>query len=227
MIQQVLVYLDTGVGSRPFQQLFTSLKAHLSPDLYSIHAVDHRFLIEKEWMDDTALLVIPGGRDVPYHACLQGPGNQRIIDYVASGGRYLGICAGGYYGSAYVEFEKGGELEVLAARELAFFPGKAIGPAYGLGQFAYESERGAHSARLSWHEGASYVYFNGGCFFEDPEAHPDVEVLARYEDLPGSLAAAVSCSVGAGRALLCGVHPEYEIKASFEPMRKCFWHYIL
>ena len=54
-------------------------------------------------------------------------GNERIREYVSKGGKYLGICAGGYYASSYVEFEKSTTLEVLGDRELSFFPGKAIG----------------------------------------------------------------------------------------------------
>ncbi len=227
MTRQVLVYLDTGVGASTFQQLFTSLRASLSPASYSVDAIDHRYLIDKEWMRQTALLVIPGGRDIPYHTHLQGRGNQRIAEYVTGGGAYLGICAGGYYGAAYIEFEKGGALEVSAARELAFFPGKAIGPAYGLGQFTYESESGARSAQLSWREGACRVYFNGGCYFEHPEIHASVDVLARYEDLPGCPAAVVSCAVGKGQAILSGVHPESEVDASFESSRRSFWHYLI
>lgn len=226
--RHVLVYLDEGVGPHAFRQLFSSLREELSPSLFTVKPVDHHYLIHAEWEEQTALLAIPGGRDVYYHKYLKGRGNQRIASYVSNGGRYLGLCAGGYYGSASIEFEKGGELEVCAPRELAFYPGQAVGPAYGLGLFSYESEKGARTALLDWEKGKSHVYFNGGCYFEKPEAHyPSIEVLARYRDIPGTPAAAVNCSVGKGKAILCGFHPEFKMHLSRERQRRAFWRYLL
>ena len=69
-----------------------------------------------------------------------------IKDYVTGGGSYLGICAGAYYGASYIEFNKGGELEVIGARELEFFDGKAIGPA--IAEYSTENKSGAR-LRLS------------------------------------------------------------------------------
>ena len=51
-------------------------------------------------------------------------------DYVKSGGSYLGLCAGAYYGCARVVFEPGTPLEVVGGRELQFFPGTARGAAF-------------------------------------------------------------------------------------------------
>ncbi len=166
------------------------------------------------------LLVIPGGRDVPYHNHLQGEPNRRMRQFVENGGSFLGICAGGYYGSGRVVFEEGGELEVVAHRELAFFPGRAIGPAYGKNLFSYGNQSGAREAPIRWQEGVCGLYFNGGCFFEAPEVYEAVEVLATYDDLEGSPAAIVSCQVGQGRAILSGVHFECSVKGGQEAARK-------
>lgn len=227
MSSQVLVYLDEGVCLPSFRLLMQSVQAELSPSLYTIHAVGHRDLIEKNWEERTALLIMPGGRDVYYHSQLQGIGNQRISSFVSNGGKYLGICAGGYYGSAYVEFEKEGELEVCGERELAFFPGRAVGPAYGLGLYSYQSQRGALHALLSWEGGHSYTYYNGGCFFERAEEYVGVEVLARYHDLLDAPAAVIESSVGKGRSILCGTHPEFSLDSDAESSRLAFWRYLL
>lgn len=64
------------------------------------------------------------------------------------GGKFLGICAGAYYGSCEVKFETEGPLEVVGKRELQFFPGTAYGPAYGLRKFCYENNSGAQIATL-------------------------------------------------------------------------------
>lgn len=137
--------------------------------------------------------------------------NQRIYQFVQNGGGFLGICAGGYFGCREVEFEKGDFLEICEARELGFYPGKAIGPAYGNGVFDYQSNRGARDTEIQWERGLCKIYFNGGCYFDKTEDHPNVQVIAHYNDLPNNLAAVVHCKVGKGRAILSGVHPEYKI----------------
>lgn len=204
MKNSVLIYADEGVSPR-FLKLTVRALRHAG--LSSLRRVKHSDLVsDHPWEDETVLLVVPGGRDVPYHDALSGEGNRRIRRFVESGGKYLGLCAGGYYGAQRVEFELGYPLEVIGDRELAFFPGVARGPAYGNGQFAYDTENGARIAQLSW--GDSRSYFNGGCYFVDAESHPDVEVLARYSDLEEKPVAVISCKVGEGKAILSGVHPE-------------------
>ena len=169
-----------------------------------------------------ALLVFPGGRDLPYCAQLNGElGTGRVARFVRGGGAYLGLCAGAYFASARVDFELGTPLEVTGARELAFFPGAAVG-AVAPG-FAYASESGACAMRLRFAaappppraapphlpqlamDDECLAYVNGGPAFMLPpgiEADPAVQVLAAYEN---GAPAAVRCTVGAGVAVLCGV----------------------
>ncbi len=208
-MKQILVYNDDGVSKSSFHNLFDALSRL---ERFQIKAVTHRFFLSDAWEEKTALVAFPGGRDLPYHLKLKGEGNRRIKNFVHQGGRYLGICAGAYYGASEIEFEKGGKLEICALRELAFFPGKAIGPAYGNGSFSYDSEQGARAAFISWEKGLSSIYYNGGCYFEN--AH-DAEIIARYADLPDTPAAVIYCPCGDGAALLSGVHPEHDHKSPF------------
>lgn len=211
----VLLYWDEGVDKYVGNETFHSLKAALDPDLYPIRKVNHQFLAAGEWEETTSLLVIPGGRDIPYSERLAGKANQRIGQFVEQGGSYLGICAGAYYGSASIEFEKGGPLEVCGTRELAFFPGSAKGPALGKGRFCYNSDAGVDVARVHVQFGAHVdsfvadIYYNGGCSFAMPEHHPSVNVLGRYQ--ASEAAAIVECCRGKGKAILCGVHPEVRV----------------
>lgn len=180
-------------------------------------------LKSEPWSHTCSLLVFPGGADLGYCAELDGAGNRRIKEYVRRGGKYLGFCAGGYYGSARCEFEVGnGELEVVGGRELGFFPGTCRGGAFG--GFAYGSEAGARAARvgvaegmLGEGEGETVIYYNGGGVFVDAGSEEmrrlGVEVLASYKDElnvdPGEgNAAVVYCKVGDGAAVLMGPHPE-------------------
>ncbi|MBX7067464.1 MAG: hypothetical protein K1X28_09555 [Parachlamydiales bacterium] len=160
-------------------------------------------------LQNLSLFIMPGGRDRPYHAALKGRPNTLIRQFVEQGGVYLGICAGAYYGCSFVEFDQGFPLEVCEERELGFFPGKAVGPAYGKGTFAYESEKGARIAKIGTDKGVFYTYFNGGCTFVGDLTH--VRILARYLDLPGEPPAIIECPLKKGKAILSGVHIEQQL----------------
>ncbi len=223
MPQQILIYKGAGANACCLRALSTQLRN------LPVKLVDHVGL-DEPWEAETQLLIFPGGRDIPYHNALKGPINARIRTFVEQGGRYLGICAGGYYGSQIVEFEKGHPLEVVATRELAFFPGIASGPAYGAGQFRYETEEGSKIALLTLpHDQTSTAYFNGGCTFLDATSHPNINILARYQDLPQQPAAIIECLIGKGSAILSGVHPEYPLPhcAASETQRKSLFNSLL
>ena len=159
-----------------------------------------------------------------YCRTLNGEGNRRILQYVQRGGSYLGLCAGGYYGTARCEFEVGDKkMEVIGSRELAFFPGTCRGCAFS--GFVYHSEKGARAVELKVDKSAVAVgsipdvfrsYYNGGGVFVDAPKYKDkgVEVLASYSerldvDSGEGAAAVVYCKSGEGAAILTGPHPEF------------------
>ena len=73
------------------------------------------------------LFVMPGGADTPYWEALNGAPNNNIRDYVSQGGRYLGICAGAYYGAQELLYDENHPDEIRAKR-LNLFPGISRGP---------------------------------------------------------------------------------------------------
>lgn len=94
-------------------------------------------------------MVLPGGADLPYVARLSGEGDALLRRHVASGGSFLGLCAGAYYASCRVAFELGDDaMRVEGDRELCFFWGEARG-AVG-GGFAYATEGGARAVPVRW-----------------------------------------------------------------------------
>lgn len=215
-MKKILIYRDEGANPFSVSSLLSSLKQEKLDHTYSIEWADKDLFQTSSWQKETDLVIFPGGRDIPYHEALKGTGNKHIKDFVLEGGKYLGICAGGYYGSASIEFEKGEPLEVCAPRELKFFPGIARGSAYGTGKFRYGSEQGAQIAKLHLFPSSNMAaYFIGGCTFVDAEKYEDVSIIARYADIENQPAAIVKCRVGAGSALLCGVHPEYSAGFKF------------
>ncbi|PGH01581.1 biotin-[acetyl-CoA-carboxylase] ligase [Blastomyces parvus] len=195
---------------------------------YAVIPVTGEMIVNEPWTASCALLVMPGGADLPYCRTLNGEGNRRIGQFVQRGGAYLGFCAGGYFASKRCEFEVGNKkLEVIGDRELAFFPGTCRGCAFP--GFVYDSEDGARAAELKVSKSVPAfasvpevfkAYYNGGGVFVDAPKYADqgVEVLASYtEDLSvdsgEGFAAVVYCKVGEGAAILTGAHPEFVFPA--------------
>ena len=217
--QKVLVYLDEGVDPLAARRVVRRLRKSLTHSCVKL--INRTHFLKSNWDEQVSLLVIPGGQDIPYDRALKGEANARIRTYVEQGGSYFGICAGAYYAAAEIEFEKGGTYEVCEKRELAFFPKKAIGPAYEKNLFCYGSDAGVRIAQVSWKDGITPVYFNGGCYFDECDS---CEVIARFHDFDAQPPAVVRCRVGDGIALLCGLHPEYP---QDDPSNQAFWDYLL
>ncbi|KAJ2559085.1 biotin holocarboxylase synthetase [Coemansia sp. RSA 1933] len=232
----VLVYCGPGIGLNAYAYLLRTLRQFLG-HRYAIIPIDPETLCKEPWESKAAMLVVPGGRDLPYVTAMNGAINRRIKEWVYRGGRYLGFCAGGYYGSGRCEFEPGTALEVVGDRELAFFKGTCIGCAYP--GYDYKSEDGARAAeavveRDAFQLPAGFwkrdpttvrVYYNGGGYFLTDEflgnhpANDGASVLVRYAGdvsdprdrakLVTGAPAVVSCRAGRGIAVLSGLHPEY------------------
>lgn len=213
--KNIYIYLDKGVAIDTFIHTKKMLTKFFSKK--QITPINAEYLIDGSWQKNAYLLVIPGGADLLYEEKLNGKGNIAIKNFVKEGGKYLGICAGSYYASSEIEFDKGGPLEVLGGRELAFFQGKAIGPA--LSYYNYTSHEGATAARISFKfelmkmESTRNIqlYHHGGGFFENAASFPEVQVLANYvTENTLSKPAIIKVSYGKGMALLSGVHFEID-----------------
>ncbi|KAI8984219.1 biotin-protein ligase [Mycotypha africana] len=227
----VLIYSGNGTSQNSVKQAYSTLKGILG-HAYDVMKVDAINLQQDPWEDTCSLLVIPGGRDVPYCEDLNGKANIRIKNYVNGGGRYIGFCAGAYYASKSVEFEKGSPIEVTGSRELGFFPGQSKGTMFP--GFVYNSEKGAKAVSIRTMAAASLVndsrrptefksYYNGGGYFVNAQNYDNVTILCTYQDKGGlnekeeghqpdvSAAAGVQCQIGAGSAVLFGFHPEYDV----------------
>jgi biotin--protein ligase len=196
----ILIYNDKGASLVCVQALVDFLSTK-----HDVKCVCGDDLQKKEWMQNTRALIIPGGRSLPFYDTLGSRGNQHIREFVEQGGTYVGICAGAYYACAETIFAQGLPLELTLPGELHFFSGRAIGPVFADEDFTYDSEKGARVVTVQWQNNAIYpAYFNGGCYFDNGDSK--TSVLATYAD--NQKPAIIVCSVGAGRAILSGVHPE-------------------
>ncbi len=176
----------------------------------NVQHVTHIDLINNSFMNDTDLLVMPGGVASHYMSLLSGKGNNNIKQYVAGGGKYLGVCAGAYYAAKKVEFSTSDpDLNVIAERELCFYPGISSGPKYS--DFSYDTN-GVRIAEILLNDPCKKkslnCFYHGGGSFDAAEKFPNVKVLARYslDQSP----AIVECKVAKGLAVLCGPHIEWD-----------------
>ncbi len=214
----IYIYKGPGVSPESLLQIKTALKNFVHPS-YLIKEIEPSEVISGNWTKDAALFIMPGGADIPYCKSLSPQGNKVIRDYVEEGeGFYLGICAGAYYGAENIVFAPGTPLEVMGKRDLSFFPGRAEGPV--LAPYDYKVNSGARVASVKWMNQDSDLsknsilpaYFNGGCYFVEAHKFPEVISLASYVEPDGTedKVAIVEIKIGKGRALLSGVHFEYD-----------------
>ncbi len=212
----IYLYAGPGTSEESVSQTESTLIS-LTSFPYKVKKVGPEEVIKGTWMVDGALIVMPGGADIPYCQHLSPLGNAKIKEFVKNGGAYLGLCAGAYYGAKEILFSVGTPLEVTGERELSFYQGIAEGPA--IAPYSYDSNAGARLASLRWiamenplQKNRLFVsFFNGGCHFVNAEAIENVTPLAKYreENSKEEKTAIVEIKVGKGIAILSGVHFEY------------------
>jgi glutamine amidotransferase-like uncharacterized protein len=91
----VLLYDGAGTWDVSVEQTHSMLSRYFDPR--AIQRFSHLYNLNAK----TALAVIPGGSLLEIHESL-GSTAKNIKDYVETGGRYLGICAGGILMSEYM-----------------------------------------------------------------------------------------------------------------------------
>jgi glutamine amidotransferase-like uncharacterized protein len=205
---QIVIYNDKGVSGESLQHTaFTFLR--YAPENYHVRYILAKEIIQGGWIYSTKLLVIPGGQDLYYKKSLDGAGNKQIQKFIREGGRFIGICAGAYYAARYIEFAKSSPIEVIGDRELGIFNGTVEGPT--LCQYYYNSNKGARAAKINLNiplpEKEVTVFYNGGGHFVDAANISNTQVIANYEN---DKAAIIMCNYGKGKAILSGVHFEYD-----------------
>lgn len=208
----IFIYQDEGVSKASCVAVMDMFRTFLP--FLSLHLINSQELCLSNWDQKAMALVIPGGRDLPYHEKLKGQGCKKIRKFVEGGGSFLGICAGAYFACKSFSFEKGFPLEMVGERELKFYEGHAEGPILSYGTYDYDSFQGAKAAGISYRSIQEILplYYHGGCGFKGTDQFSQVEVLAVYEELKEKHPAIISCSVGEGVAILSGVH--FEISSS-------------
>lgn len=143
-------------------------------------------------LDDAAVLVIGGTEDDldPILDALTPEVQAAVKEFIADGGRYLGICGGAF-----------------VASEGWQDPGKFV---KGLGLVKVKTDSFSEDAdpviiRVEWKGEKRSIYYQYGPKFLAGDESGNLHKTAFYSD--GSLAA-FWAPVGEGRVYLCGPHPE-------------------
>ncbi len=197
----VAIYDDRGADSSSVIAL-THLAEWLGNEVTS---VDHNDIIAGV-LEDQDILIMPGGWAEYYWYDLWGPAVFRIRNFVASGGGYVGICAGAFFAcdSVFWENEK-------YDYPLDLFEGAGIGPINSIAPWPSLAmcsispvlNPPIFPGRL--HQDS--VLYWGGPFFAEYSPGQS-ETLFLYDETGEP--ATVTFFYGAGRVLLSGVHPEFE-----------------
>jgi len=212
--QSIYIYNGPGASYTALCHTKHTLTKFVHPK-YTIDFLEPEGVRQGNWLEDTCLFIMPGGADIFYARTLKGKGNQQIQHYVQEGGRYLGFCAGAYYGSRKIAFAKGTTKEITSDRELGFYPDIAEGPT--LKPWDHKTNSGAEAAVVMWNGPTTLfpnnhfltVYYNGGGHFVNAHNYPQVSILASYTTTPEPKAAIIDITYGEGRVILSGIHCEF------------------
>lgn len=138
-------------------------------------------------IERSALYVQPGGGGLKPAYRKMKRYRTTLRSHIGGGGRYLGLCLGGY----------------LAGRSPGFdlLPGDTN--QYIVSPGATVSHENDTIVSLSWLGSPREVFFQDGPYFD--VNGKSIEVRARYSN---QTIAALTCSFGRGKVGVCGPHPE-------------------
>jgi glutamine amidotransferase-like uncharacterized protein len=169
-------------------------------------------------LDNTRLLIMPGGADLFNCEKLNGEGNQRIRQFVLQGGSYLGLCAGAYYGCSSLDWNRG---EISGPRELALADVCAIGPVYDWVENKESIYEGSwiKAVEIETAEGQKFLTkYNGGPIFQNIKD----DIIAHYSTLPNTPPAIIGGTYGKGQYILSSPHIEIFGHLAYDRLYKIY-----
>lgn len=143
-------------------------------------------------LDNAAVFIIGGTEDEmgPMVKAFTPKVTSSIKEYIRKGGRYMGICGGGFMAST--GWHEGSEY----VKGLSIIPAEAS---------VFQDSFEAKIIPVRWEGKVRSIYFQAGPCFQLTKTNETVQIVATYSD--GSIAALMS-TYGKGRVAVCGPHPE-------------------
>ena len=117
-MQHIYVYQDLGASEFCVKSLMGCLRCVYKQSQFKVETITaeeilNSKLTQHEFALNSIMLCMGGGFDKGYEQALGERGTEKIKDFVRRGGNYLGICAGAYFATDYVQFDLDGPLQVL------------------------------------------------------------------------------------------------------------------
>ena len=194
---RIVVYADAGTNYQLNGNIVTALESAGIPCL----VLDRSRILAAE-LQNIEATIMPGGYSTFQRNSLGNQGMNTLRQFVKQGGRFLGICAGGYVASRDVHWEK-----KHYPYPLELFDGTAEGALDSIAAWPTDSGvslKLTEAGRLRGlnKEAEGTFYYKGG-----PHFHGGTQstVLATY---PNGTAAIISRPYGQGEVVLNGIHYE-------------------
>ena len=203
---QIAIYNDGGLGV--WQDGLVALEQFLQWKGISYQEVDAQFINDNHLTDQFDAICFPGGYAYYYKLAINDSGLAHIRELVASGGGYLGICAGAYFACDSIVWEEDGLLDY----PLDLFDGVAIGAIDTIAPWDnYTMTRlnlNPANPINQYEPNYQIMLYYGGPYFVAHEnfSFDTIGTWDAYFDLPG----AINFAYGSGRVLFLGPHPEIE-----------------
>lgn len=143
-----------------------------------------------ETLADVRVWIQPGGDAIRVARALSSEQKRLLRSFVASGGGYIGLCAGAFFADEKVD-------DALTIDGLNLLPGVTHDKS--------PLDKEAMILPIRWEGATRHIYFQDGPTFE-LRAKANTEVLGRYED--DNAPAILRFRFGLGKVVLSGVHPE-------------------
>jgi len=186
-----------GKGACP-EQCASSIAAIARQVGLQVKYVNHKTL-SPAVLQGASVYIQPGGEALEVLDSLRPEQLQAIRDYIFSGGRYLGICAGAFLADTYVDTEKTRlGLGILPGETIDYFPVQPMPKELIVETHWTES-------LLPGIRGSRQMYFSDGAGFVLSQPELTLEVLSAYAD---GVPSTVRFVHGRGKVALTGVHPE-------------------
>jgi hypothetical protein len=141
--------------------------------------------VEDVFFDDVDMVAFPGGigDSDSWHRILK-PNKKKVLDFVARGGRYLGICMGAYWaGSHYFNI-----LDGIDAVQYITQPGTDTRRPH------------AKALEVTWNGTSERMFFYDGCALTGPGQYQTVATYANGDAM----------AIYQNRIGIIGCHPESE-----------------
>jgi len=159
--------------------IIKSLSSHYNFKIFTRHE------LEADFFDDVDCVAVPGGiGDASSYDYLLGNHQDRIEQFIKSGGRYLGICMGAYWaGQHYLDILEGVDAEQYITRPRT------------------DTRRPhAKNIKINWNGTDTEMFFYDGCALV---GNGKYDTIATYAN--GDAMAIIQNRIG-----LIGCHPESE-----------------